>query len=84
MLPRRKFWFPKAVWVGDPESPNVLMDSRRWLLAWLLRLAWLVLLDLEKISAMEPRRWRFSELGTEMGEVRSFDMVDGGLVDGDW
>jgi hypothetical protein len=76
MLPRRKFWFPKAVWVGDPESPSVLMDSRRWL-AWLLWLAWLVLLDLEKISAIEPRRWRFSELGTEMGEVRSFDMVDG-------
>jgi hypothetical protein len=62
------------------------MDSRRWLawLLWLLWLAWLVLLDLEKISAMEPRRRRFSELGTEMGEVRSFDMVGGEWVDGGW
>lgn len=70
--------------MGEPDRPRVVMDSRRCWLAWvLLPVCWPegLLLCLEKRSvngrpAKEPRRGRFSDAGTEMGEVeRSLDMM---------
>lgn len=81
-LPRRKARLPKAeVCVGEPDRPRVVMDSRRCWLGWVL-LPVFGGLCLEKrslkgrLEAKELRRGRFSEAGTEMGEVeRSSDMM---------
>lgn len=71
--------------MGEPDSPRVVMESRRCGMACaLLAVGWLdVVVDgLEKRSekgrpAREPRRGRVSDEGTEMGEVeRSSDMVE--------
>lgn len=84
MLPRRKPRLPKVeVWVGEPDRPRVVMDSRRCWLYWgLLPLPVCWVLCLEKrslngrLEANERRRVRFSEAGTEIGEVaRSSDMM---------
>lgn len=62
--------------MGEPDSPRVVMDNRRWL-AWGL-VGWVVegLLCLVKRSAIDPRRGRLSDSGTVIGEVeRSLDMA---------
>ena len=83
-LPRRKARLPKVeVWVGEPDRPRVVMDSRRCWLGWVLLplpVCWVLCLEKRslngRLEANERRRGRFSEAGTEMGEVeRSSDMM---------
>jgi hypothetical protein len=92
MLLWRKLRLPNGRgWVGEPERPSVVMDSRRlWFdcalamalameepVAGLFRL-WLpgLFSGNESPEAMDARRWREEVGGTEMGGVELwFDMM---------
>ena len=82
-LPRRKPRLPKVeAWVGEPDSPRVVIESRRCWLAWEC-MGWVVgTCCFEKrsvkgrVEAREARLERELESGTVIGEdARSLDMT---------